>query len=941
MTARVALVARGLSWRALALGAFVSLLLAFALSAGLRALEGASTGSAATGAAGVSADGLAGLSPAARASISATLGAGEPAYRFQASAGGFRAANPVQHLDIGANGAGVLLHARGLQLGLSLRAVGYGRALHALGAATPSGAGNRVTYTHAGIGEWYVNGPLGLEQGFTLTRNPANGAAGPLTLAIAMSGNARASLAAGGQSVTFTSVRGGSLRYGGLSVSDARGRALRSWLELDGGELLLRVDARGARFPLRVDPMVEGPKAKLSPGGKEGEAAGLSVALSADGNTALVGAPDGEVAGGIVWVFSRSGSASGSTWRKSGELTMPAAESEAGECAEGSEDEPLEGSNECGFGSSLALSANGDTALIGAPRQGAEVPARHPEVPGETEDISQAGAVWVFTRSEAGWTAAAELTNPEAAAKDHFGRSVALSGDGETALIGAPAQRAGHGTAWVFTGSGSSWAAQGGALTGAGEQGEGHFGRSVALAGDGRVALVGAPGDSGYIGAAWVFEYTGSVWQERGPKLTGGGEVSDGRFGYSVALSEDGSTALVGARADEEKRGAAWVFARSAWTWLEQGPKLVGEGQVGEEFGYSVALSVSGDSAIVGAPHAATTPIGANHPIQGRGSAWLFERSGTSWSAARQFEGGVMESGRARFGTSVAMSPDDGETVLVGGPDEGGKGGAAWVFGPGPSVESVSPASGAQAGGTEVTIRGGQLGKATAVRFGSSEAASFKVISEGEIEAVSPPGSGPVDVTVETPFGVSATNEYDQFTYVPPAKTKGKNPGGGGNGNNGNGNQQPASGTPNPETPGGGSTGAAQAVLAFGPTASVCGASLLSKHIAVQPHSRALFKLAGTGAGRCAGKLRLRIKIKLAGGRFKLKTIGTAVFSIAAGKRVSVIVKLNAAGRALLNKGHGGLNASLLLVKQSPKPFVSHTASVRLARQRPKPTPKG
>jgi hypothetical protein len=935
MTARVALVARGLSWRALALGALVSLLLALALSTGLRALAGASSASAAAGAAGASRDGLAGLSPAARASISATLGAGEPAYRFQASAGGFRAANPIQHLDIGANGAGVLLHARGLQLGLSLRAVGYGRALHALGAATPSGAGNRVTYTHAGIGEWYVNGPLGLEQGFTLTRAPANGEAGPLTLAIAMSGNARASLAAGGQSVTFTGARGESLRYGGLSVSDARGRALRSWLELDGGELLLRVDARGARFPLRVDPMVEGPKAKLSPGGKEGEAAGLSVALSADGNTALVGAPDGEVAGGIVWVFSRSGS----TWQKSGELTMPAAESEAGECAEGSEDEPLEGSNECGFGSSLALSANGDTALIGAPRQGAEVPARHPEVPGETEDISQAGAVWVFTRSEAGWTAAAELTNPEAAAKDHFGRSVALSGDGETALIGAPAQHAGHGRAWVFTGSGSSWAAQGGALAGAGEQGEGHFGRSVALSGDGRVALVGAPGDSGYIGAAWVFEYTGSVWQERGPKLTGGGEVSDGRFGYSVALSEDGSTALVGARADEERRGAAWVFARSAWTWLEQGPKLVGDGEEDEEFGYSVALSVSGDSAIVGAPHAATTPTGANHPIQGRGSAWLFERSGTSWSAARQFEGGVMESGRARFGTSVAMSPDDGETVLVGGPNEGGKGGAAWVFGPGPSVESVSPASGEPGGGTEVIIRGGQLGRATAVRFGSSEAASFKVISEGEIKAVSPAGSGPVDVTVETPFGVSATSEHDQFTYVPPAKKKGKGPEEH-QGGNGNGNGQPPAGTPNVGTSGDSGTAAAQAVLAFGPTASVCGASLLSKHIAVQPHNSALFKLLGTGAGRCAGKLRLRVKIKLAGGRFKLKTIGTAVFSIASGKRVSVIVKLNAAGRALLNAGHGALNASLLLVRQSPKPFVSHTASVRLARQRPEPKPK-
>jgi hypothetical protein len=936
MTARVALVARGLSWRALALGALASLLLAVSLSAGLRALDSASSGSAATGAAGISRDGLASLSPAARASISATLGAEEPAYGFHASAGGFRAANPIQHLGIGADGAGVLLHARGLALGLSLRAVGYGRALNPLSAATPSGAGNRVTYAHAGIGEWYVNGPLGVEQGFTLARAPAGAAAGPLTLAIAVSGNAHASLAAGGQSVTFTGAHGGALRYGGLSVSDASGRSLRSWLALEGGRLLLRVEARGARFPLRVDPMVEGPEAKLPLHAKAGEAAGLSVALSADGNTALVGAPDGEVAGGIVWVFTR---VSSSKWVKSGELTMPAAEGEAGECVEGSEDEPSEEDNECGFGRSLALSADGDTALVGAPRQSVQVPAMHPEVPGETEGLSQAGTVWVFTRSEAGWTQAAELTGPEPDAKGHFGRSVALAGDGETALVGAPAQRGGQGRAWVFTGSGSNWTAQGGALVGAGEQGEGHLGRSVALSEDGRVALIGAPGDSGYLGAAWVFEYTGSVWQERGPKLTGGGEGPEGHFGYSVALSEDGGTALVGAR-DDEGKGAAWVFARSVWTWAQQGPKLVGAGQEGEQFGYSVALSVSGNSAVVGAPHADSW----------HGLAWLFERSGTSWgTAARKLEGGDLESGKGQFGTSVAMSPDDGETVLVGGPGEGGKAGAAWVFGPGPSIgEKVQPDSGEQAGGTKVMIKGGHLGSATSVRFGSSEAASFKAISEGEIEAVSPAGTGTVDVTVETPFGASAITEDDQFTYVPPAKKGGGGGGGngkggsGGNGNggNGDGNELPPSSPPSVGTSGDGGTGAAQAVLAFGPTASVCGASLLSKHIAVQPHNRALFKLVGTGAGKCAGKLRLRVKIKLGGGRFKLKTIGTAVFSIAAGKRVSVIVKLNAAGRALLSSGHGGLNASLLLVKQSPKPFVSRTASVRLARQRPKPKPK-
>ncbi|MGP0103482.1 MAG: FG-GAP repeat protein [Solirubrobacteraceae bacterium] len=935
MTGRIALAARGLSVRQLSLAALLSLLCAAGLGQYLRAQEGASSASAS--ATGASRDGLAGLPPAARASISAALGAEEPAYHFDVAPGGFHATNPAEHLGIGIARSGALLRSRSLELGLSLRAVGYGSSLSAVGAVQPSSEANRATFARAAIDEWYVNGPLGLEQGFTLTHPPAHGAAGPLTLAIALSGNARASLAAGGQSVTFSGARGGSLRYGGLSVSDASGRVLHSWMALEGGELLLRVDADGARFPLRIDPIVEKPEAKLAPSGEEGEHAGLSVALAADGNTALVGAPNEGPAGGVVWVFERSGS----EWVRSPEpIAIPVAEGEATECVEDPEGEAGEEGNECGFGRSVALSADGETALIGAPRVDVQVGA-----PSEPEAIVQAGAAWVFTHTGSGWTGT-ELTSPKPDRGGRFGRSVALAANGETALVGAPGENGGHGQAWVFTGSGSSWAAQGGALAGSGEEGEGRFGASVALSGDGEVALIGGPNDDRSVGAAWVFQRqrSGPMWIEQGPKLTDGGESSEGHFGYSVALSEDGSTALVGARRVDDGTGAAWVFEQSGSTWGQPGSKLVGEGEAGEQFGYSVALSASGNSAIVGAPHFEA----------GRGAAWLYERSGTGWSAAaRKLEGGGKELDRARFGSSVAMSPDDGETVLVGGPGESGKSGTAWVFGPGPSVECVESvgshecepgseyelAKGSTLGGTEVKIAGAHLKGATAVRFGVSEAASFEVHAAGPegsedwITAVSPEGTGTVNVTVETPFGTSAEDEHDQFMYVPPAHKKSKK----------EPEPPPPGGAPNGSPNGGtfGGTGATQAVLAAGPiSGGACGASLISKKIAVQPNHRALFRLLGTGAGKCGGKLRLRVKIKLAHRRFKLKTIGTAVFSISAGKRVSVSVKLNAAGRALLKAGHGRLNASLLLVKQSPVPFVSHTASVRLAPQRRKPKTK-
>jgi IPT/TIG domain/Subtilase family len=82
-----------------------------------------------------------------------------------------------------------------------------------------------------------------------------------------------------------------------------------------------------------------------------------------------------------------------------------------------------------------------------------------------------------------------------------------------------------------------------------------------------------------------------------------------------------------------------------------------------------------------------------------------------------------------------------------------------------PSVTAVQPGEGPPAGATSVTIAGANFADATAVDFGASAAASFTVDSPGEITAVSPPGSGTVDVTVTTPEGTSAANPGDRFSY--------------------------------------------------------------------------------------------------------------------------------------------------------------------------------
>jgi hypothetical protein len=934
MTGRIALAARThLSWPAVALVGLLSLLLAAALTQGLRALDGVFSSAPAVSSAAPSVQ-RSSLPAAARASISATIGAGELAYHFDATRGGARAGNPAQRLSVGVSQAGVRIERAGLDLGLSLRALGYASTLQPLSNTQPSVAANRVDYVHSAVDEWYVNGPFGLEQGFTLTHAPASAAptpSAPLTLAIALAGNARAALARGGQSVTFTAADGSVLRYAGLSARDASGRALHSWLTLGSRELLLHVDARDARFPLRIDPELAAPEARLVPTTEEpeeGDEAGLSVALSADGNTALVGAPGGKLSIGAVWVFTRSAG----KWQELQKLEAPEIEGGADVCAEASTGSGEEG-EECRFGRAVALSGNGQEALIGAPLAN-----------------SQGGAAWIYTRSGSTFKAAAELTSPQPSPQGHFGRSVALSESGETALVGAPGELKFQGRAWVFSGSGASWAVDA-PLAGAGEQGSGRFGRSVALAGDGETALVGAPADDNLIGAAWVFQRAGVEWQEQGPKLIPvGEEISEAHFGHSLALSANGSTAVVGANEYRGGLGAIWTYSRTGTSWSELGPMIEGGSQAGtaeggeegkektsevsespEEFGSSVALSAAGNGLIVGA---------ANYKDY-RGAAWLYELSSSTWgSPLRRLEREAGRVHKARFGYSVAMSAN-GETELVGGPTETGKGGAAWVFGHAPIVESIEPNSGTTAGGTEVTIVGWNLTAATAVRFGATAAPAF-ALNPGEhsLTAEAPPGKvGTVDITVETPLGISAVSEKDQFSYVPPSHKSGK--GGGGGSGGGGGGPQPGNAPENPPSTGIPMQVGTEAVLALGPVSSpACGASLLSKNIAVQANDHALFKLLGTGTGKCAGKLRLRVEIKLANKHLKLKTIGVAVFAIAAGKRVSVSVKLGAVGRALLRTGHGRLTGNLLLVKQSPLPFVSRTASVRLALQRPKPKHK-
>ena len=196
-------------------------------------------------------------------------------------------------------------------------------------------------------------------------------------------------------------------------------------------------------------------------------------------------------------------------------------------------------------------------------------------------------------------------------------------------------------------------------LTAADGAAEDQFGLAVALSGS--TAVVGAPFKNSGNGAAYVFVRSGTTWSQQA-KLTVARGAAGAELGKSVALS--GSTAVVGAPFQSfgnRITGAAYVFVRSGTTWFRQA-KLTApvHSRVSDDLGWSVAVSES--TAVVGDPR--------NNSFTG--AAFVFVRSGTTWSQQAKLT--AFAHGFQQFlGTSVALS---GTTVVAGAPAAG----AAFVF---------------------------------------------------------------------------------------------------------------------------------------------------------------------------------------------------------------------------------------------------------------------
>jgi FG-GAP repeat len=288
------------------------------------------------------------------------------------------------------------------------------------------------------------------------------------------------------------------------------------------------------------------------------------------------------------------------------------------------------------FGASVSLSGDGSTLAVGASLEDSNTSGIN-TVP--NDDSENAGAVYVFTRNGSAWTQQAYIKPSHAGVSHYFGVSVSLSADGNTVAVGASGEATGTG--------------------------------GINVAPD-----IDAPGS----GAAYVFTRNDSTWSEQAfIKASNTGE--NDAFGYSLSLSAEGNSLAVGAYREDSSTqgidttpnnlandaGAVYVYSRSGSTWSEQSYIKSSNGELGDLFGYSVSISDDGNTLAVGASGEDSNMGGinatANEGALNSGAAYVFSRSGSSWSEQAYIKASNPDENDQFFSLSLS---GDGNTLAVG-----------------------------------------------------------------------------------------------------------------------------------------------------------------------------------------------------------------------------------------------------------------------------------
>ncbi len=348
------------------------------------------------------------------------------------------------------------------------------------------------------------------------------------------------------------------------------------------------------------------------------------------------------------------------------------------------------------FGESVAIA--GDTIVVGAPYESSSATG----VNGNQANNSayDAGAVYVFVRNGTTWSQQAYLKASNTDAYDEFGDSVAIAGN--TIVVGAYGEDSSatgvngnqasdsaedSGAAYVFVRSGTTWSQQ--AYLKASNTGTyDSFGDLVAIAED--TIVVGAAFESSNAtgvngnqannsayesGAAYVFVRSGTTWSQQAylkASNTGAGDwfgnpaIAGDTIVIGAFFEDSSATGVNGNQTDNSASGsgAAYVFVRNGTTWSQQAYLKASNTGANDYFGGAVAIA--GDTIVIGAPAEDSNATGvdgnqADNSASGSGAAYVFTRSGTTWSQQAYLKASNTGAGD-NFGFPVASA---GQTIAI------------------------------------------------------------------------------------------------------------------------------------------------------------------------------------------------------------------------------------------------------------------------------------
>ena len=388
-------------------------------------------------------------------------------------------------------------------------------------------------------------------------------------------------------------------------------------------------------------------------------------------------------------------------------------------------------------GVTLALSADGRTLAVSTPHEDSGATG----INGTQRDESgwDSGAAYIFVRTGNGWSQQAYIKAANAEMSDRFGYALALSGDGNTLAVSAlledsrargvngdqaDNQAETSGAVYVFVRSGPAWSQQAYVKASNADAGD-QFGWSLALSHDGRTLAVGAQAEASVAtgingnqgdnsaanaGAAYVFARTGTTWSQQAYVKAFNAQAGD-QFGFSVTLSGNGDTMVVGAY-DEDgggkgvnpvpdeaaaNSGAAYVFVRRGTTWTQESYIKASNTVRNIAFGAAMALSADGSTLAVTAVDETNLTGGINGDERSvpnneisAGAVYVFGRAGASWQQQAYVKSSNIGP-TDLFGIRLGIT-GDGSMVVVGAPGHAGPG--RGVNPPNP-LERSAPESGA------------------------------------------------------------------------------------------------------------------------------------------------------------------------------------------------------------------------------------------------------